>query len=40
VYNGFGNVLLFSLPFLIPGIFYLIAWNIKRKAKKNNNNPS
>jgi hypothetical protein len=40
VFGGWGDMLLFSLPFLIPGIFYLIAWNIKRKAKKNDNKTS
>lgn len=34
VYSGFDNALLFSLPFLIPGVFYLIAWDIKRKSQK------
>ncbi len=34
VFTGFGNALLFSLPFIIPGIFFIIAWDIKQKAKK------
>jgi len=40
VFSGFGNALLFSLPFIIPGIFFIIAWDIKQKAKRSlNNNP-
>jgi len=39
VFSGLGYTLLFSLPFLIPGIFYIFAWDVKRKAQwKLNNN--
>jgi hypothetical protein len=34
VFTSFDNGLLFSLPFIIPGIFFIIAWVIKQKAKK------
>jgi len=34
VFTGFGNAMLFSLPFIVPGIFFIIAWDIKQKAKK------
>jgi hypothetical protein len=34
VFSGFGNAMLFSLPFIIPGIFFIIAWGIKQNAKK------
>ncbi|OQX77761.1 MAG: hypothetical protein B6D64_07765 [Bacteroidetes bacterium 4484_276] len=39
VFSGFGNALFFSLPFLIPGIFYIISSYIKRRSpgKLNNN---
>ena len=38
-FSGFGNALFFSLPFLTPGVFYVISSYIKRKApdKLNNN---
>ena len=33
-FSGFGNALFFSLPFLIPGVFYIFSWDIKRNARK------
>lgn len=40
VFGTFYYTIAFSLPFLIPGIFYIISWKIKYSLKPNMTNNS
>ena len=40
VFGSFGYTLIFSMPFLIPGTFFLVAFIIKNKLKENSLPPA